>query len=73
MTMGIPNAFTQTEVPQCDKRIIMNIRVALVHMILEIDSEKHKVFVIGKGYSKVLFVHTKGMILRVNDECLMLQ
>ena len=39
MPMGITNAFDQTKVPQGDERIMMNIRGALVDMLLEIDPE----------------------------------
>ena len=39
VAMGIPNAFTQTKVPQGDIRIVMKSRGALAHMLLEIDPE----------------------------------
>ena len=42
MRMGITNTFVQTEVIQGDETIIMNIRGALIDMLLEIDPENTK-------------------------------
>ena len=49
MLMNNPNSFVQTKVPQGDERIIMNVRGELVDMLLKIDPEKYKDFVIGEG------------------------
>ena len=42
MSIDVPNAFVQTEVPQGDERTIMKIRGALVDMLSEIDPENAK-------------------------------
>ena len=66
MSMDIPNEFVQTKVSQSDERIIMNIRVALVDMLLETYPKKCKDFVIGKGRNKVFHAHV------LNELCGML-
>ena len=57
VSMDISNAFVQTEVPQGDERILVKIQGALVDMLLNIDPEKHKDFVIGEGQNKFLCLH----------------
>ena len=57
MTLDIPNAFVQTEVPDEDgEKIIMKIRGSLVDILLEIDEEKYRDFVIYRGKEKLLYV-----------------
>ena len=56
MSMVILSVFVQTKVTQGDERIIIEIRGALVNMLLEIDSETHKDFVIGEGRNNFLHV-----------------
>ena len=57
MTLDIPNAFVQTDVPDKDgEKIIMKIRGSLVDILLEIDEEKYKDFIIYRGKEKLLYV-----------------
>ena len=57
MTLDIPNAFVQTEVPyeKGDEKIIMKIRGRLVDMLFEISSE-YKDYVVYENGQKVLYV-----------------
>ena len=45
VSMDIPNALSQTKVPQGDERIIMNIREDLVGILLDVHPGKFKNFV----------------------------
>ena len=49
-----PNTLAKTEAPQCDERITMKTREALVSMLLEIDLEKCQHHAIRQGRNKVL-------------------
>ena len=53
MNMGVTNALVKTEAPQGDKRVMMKIRGEIIDMLLEIDPEKHKDFMIGEDRNKV--------------------
>ena len=58
MTLDIPNAFVQTEVPQKkgDEKIIMKIRGSLVDMLLEISPGTYEDYVVYEKGQKVLYV-----------------
>ena len=58
MTLDIPNAFVQTDVPQKkgDEKIIMKIRGKLLEMLLEISPETYKDYVVYEKGQKVLYV-----------------
>jgi hypothetical protein len=57
MTLDIPNAFIQTDVkPVGDERIILKIKGALVDMLVEMQPEIYKDYVIFEGNVKVLYV-----------------
>ena len=65
MTLDIPNAFVQIEVPQekTDEKIIMKLRGALVDMLIDICPGKYQKFVVYEGKHKVLYVKIlKGAI-----------
>ena len=49
MAMDITNVFVQNEVLKGHERTMLKIRGALSDMLLEIDPEKCKDFVIGEG------------------------
>ena len=56
MTVDIPNAFIQTDIEEGD-RIIMKIRGPLVDMLVEMDPETYKTFVVfDNSGSKILYV-----------------
>jgi hypothetical protein len=60
MTVDIPNAFVQTNVPPTDNdgdRITMKITGPLVEMLVELDPEKCKNFVRLEGNIPILYVH----------------
>jgi hypothetical protein len=56
MTLDVPNAFVQTEIPQRSERIIMKIRGPLVDILVNINPAMYKDFVVQEGNSKVLYV-----------------
>ena len=58
MTLDIPNAFVQTDVPQKegDEKIIMKIWGQLVEMLLEISLVTYKDYVVYENGKKVLYV-----------------
>ena len=58
-TVDIPNAFIQTDVENNSdgSRVIMKIRGQLVDMLVDIDPELYRPYVIQEGKTKVLYVH----------------
>ena len=57
MTLDIPNAFMQIDISDNNsKKIIIKIRDSLVDILLEIDKEKHRDFMIYCGKDKLLYV-----------------
>jgi len=58
MTCDIPNAFVQIEIKQQEigERIIMNIRVTLLEILVEIDPEKYDKYVELEDGRKTLYV-----------------
>jgi hypothetical protein len=56
MTLDIPNAFVQTEIPERDEKIIMKIRGRLVGILTEICPGVYDDYVIYEGKQKVLYV-----------------
>ena len=56
MTLDIPNAFVQTEIPERDEKIIMKIRGRLVDILTEICPGVYDDYVIYEGKQKVLYV-----------------
>jgi hypothetical protein len=51
MTVDIPNAFIQTDYPVEDERVIMKIRGPLVDMLVELDPETYREYVVFEGKS----------------------
>jgi hypothetical protein len=59
MTADVPNAFIQTEIPKVkpgDDRVIMKITGVLVDMLIQLDPECYKEFVVFEKGKKVLYV-----------------
>ena len=56
MTADVPNAFVQTEIDQSGEKIIMKIRGVLVDMLVEMEPEVYRDFVVMHGKHKVLYV-----------------
>ncbi len=57
MTLDIPNAFVQTDVPEdLPEKIIMKIRGVLVDMLVKIDPATYKDSVVYEGNQKVMYV-----------------
>jgi hypothetical protein len=56
MTLDIPNAFVQTEIPERGEKIIMKIRGRLVDILVEICPGVYDDYVIYEGKHKVLYV-----------------
>lgn len=67
MTLDVPNAFVQTDIPKKSERIIMKIRGPLVDILVKINPEMYRDYVVMEGNSKVLYVQMLkalyGMIL----------
>ena len=55
MTLDVPNAFVQTDIPQGGKRIIMKIRGALVDILMEIDPA-YQSYVRTDRQGKIIYV-----------------
>jgi hypothetical protein len=64
MTTNILNAYFQTSagLAKDGERIIMKIRVALVDMLVELDSHTYKENVSFENSSKILYVHVQKAI-----------
>lgn len=56
MTLDVPNAFIQTDIPETDERIVMKIRGPLVDLLVEMSPETHTNYVVREGKQKVLCV-----------------
>jgi hypothetical protein len=57
MILDIPNTFVQADAPDNDsEKIIIKIKDSLVDILLEIDKDKHKDFVIYSRKDKLLYV-----------------
>jgi hypothetical protein len=56
MTLDIPNAFVQTEIPQSGEKVVMKIRGELVNILTEICPGVYDDYVIYEGKHKVLYV-----------------
>ena len=58
MTLDVPNAFVQTNIPQGkdDEKVIMKIRGQLVDLLVELSPETYADFIVYEGKSKVLYV-----------------
>ena len=58
MTADVPNAFVQTSMPESKpgERVMMKIKGAVVDMLLEIDPETYKEYVVYEKNVKVLYV-----------------
>jgi hypothetical protein len=56
MTLDVPNAFVQTDIPRTSERIIMKIRGSLVDILVKINPEMYKDYVVHEGKNKVLYV-----------------
>ena len=56
MTLDVPNAFVQTDIPQMSEKIIMKIRGPLVDILVNINPEMYKDYVVMEGKHKVLYV-----------------
>ena len=67
MTLDMPNAFVQTDVPNDNNHAIMKLRGRLVDIILEIDYNKHSPFVHETQKGKIIYMRVKkalyGMLL----------
>ena len=57
MTTDIPNAFVQTDMESVgNERVIMKIKGALVDMLISLDPETYKDFVVYENNVKVIYV-----------------
>jgi len=56
MTNDLPNAFVQTDLNPNDESIYMKIRGILVDMLLELDPEVYKDYIVYEGEHKVIYV-----------------
>ena len=56
MTVDVPNAFVQTEIDQSGEKILMKIRGVLVDILVGMEPEDYKDFVVVHGKHKVLYV-----------------
>ena len=72
MTLDIPNAFVQTEVPQKkgDEKIIMKIRGSLVDMLLEISPGTYEDYVVYEKGQKVLYVQMLMVLIVLASPCM---
>jgi hypothetical protein len=63
MTADIPNAFVQTDIPynKNDEKIVMKMRGPLVDMLVDLDPDTYKDYVIYEGHK-----NTKVLYLQVN-------
>ena len=59
MTIDIPNAFAQTDIPKDEKSMIMKTRGRMIDMLLKIDHDKHEPFACESEKSKTLCVRMK--------------
>jgi len=65
MTLDIPNAFVQTEIPEGEEKIIIKIRRALVDILCEIAPEVYWNYVVKDGKDNVLYVHMLKALYRM--------
>ena len=59
VTLDIPNAFVQTDLPENNERIIMRINGKLVDLIVELFPTEYERYVYHKNKTKVIFVEMK--------------
>ena len=71
MTIDMPNAFVQTDVPEGIERIIMKIRGRLVDILLEINEDKYKPYVHDTKNGKVIYVRLTKMLCGMLKSSLM--
>ena len=56
MTLDIPNAFLQTDIPQTREKVVMKIRGELVNILMEICPGVYEEYVVYEVKQKVLYV-----------------
>ena len=59
ITLDIPNAFIQTNLPQSDKKIIMRINGKLVDLIVELFPNDYRQYIYQKNQTKIIFIEMK--------------
>jgi hypothetical protein len=56
MTVDIPNAFVQTKLDNNQDKVIMKIRGILVDMLIEINPEMYRSYIVYEGNNRVIYV-----------------
>ena len=56
MTVDIPNAFVQTKLDNNQEKVIMKIRGILVDMLIEINPEMYRSYIVYEGNNRVIYV-----------------
>ena len=71
MTADVPNAFIQTEMPDGHEVVIMKITGVLVDLLIEIDPNKFKSYVVYENGKKVIYVHVLQAIYGMIESSLL--
>jgi hypothetical protein len=70
MTVDIPNAFVQTDMENVqDERVMMKIRGPLVDMLVSLDAEMYKNYVVHENNMKVLYVQVLKALYGMLKNC----
>jgi hypothetical protein len=56
MTVDIPNAFVQTEIKDTKEKITMKIKGKLAEMLILLDEQRYKDFLVSENGEKVIYV-----------------
>jgi hypothetical protein len=59
MTADIPNAFVQTDLDNGEEKMVMKIRGPLVDMLIDLDGETYKPYIVSENTTKVIYVELK--------------